>query len=123
MNVELRAVTKIVDMVSECPHLEPVIDSNDKTLLTDGHIDVHSSKVHSKETFEGRVVVQVKGRKPKETKELPRTFSISKTDLAGYLKNNGVLYFIVFINPKTAKRYPAYVLLNRLFTIEGVGGW
>ena len=64
MNVELRAVTKIVDMISECSHLEPVIDSNDKTLLTDGHIDVHSSEVHSKETFEGRVVVQVKGRKP-----------------------------------------------------------
>lgn len=114
MNIELQAVTKIVQMVSKCPHLEPVIDSNDKTLLTDGHIDVHSSsESHSKTNFDGRVNVQVKGRKfPKGTKTLPRTFSITKIDLAGYLKNQGVLYFVVFVDPKTGKRKPAYVLLN-----------
>ncbi len=99
-------------MISACSRLEPVIDSNDKTLLTDGHIDVHSSEVHSKETFEGRVVVQVKGRKPTGARELPHTFPISKTDLAGYLKNNGVLFFVVFVNPKTNTRHPAYALLN-----------
>jgi hypothetical protein len=112
MNVELQAVYKIGQMVSKCPHLEPVIDSNDKTLLTDGHIDVHSSKSHSKATFEGRVNVQVKGRRLTGSLKLPRTFAITKTDLAGYLKNQGVLYFIVFVNPKTDKATPAYVLLN-----------
>lgn len=127
MNIELQAVTKIVQMVSKCPHLEPVIDSNDKTLLTDGHIDVHSSsESHSKTTFDGRVNVQVKGRRfSKGTKTLPRTFSIAKTDLAGYLKSQGVLYFIVFINPKTGKPKPAYVLLNPFKIqqlIEQMGG-
>lgn len=114
MNIELQAVTKIIRMVSKCPHLEPFIDSNDKTLLTDGHIDVHSSaESHSKTNFDGRVNVQVKGRKlPKGTKTLPGTFSISKTDLSGYLKNQGVLYFVVFVDPKTGKRKPAYALLN-----------
>lgn len=112
MNVELQAVYKIGQMVSKCPHLEPVIDSNDKTLFTDGHIDVHSSDSHSKTTFEGRVHVQVKGRKLTGSMKLPRTFAITKTDLTGYLKNQGVPYFIVFVNPKTDKAIPAYVLLN-----------
>ncbi|WP_354226123.1 hypothetical protein [Arthrobacter bambusae] len=112
MNIELQAVTKIVHMVSKCPHLEPIIGSNDKTLLTDGHIDVHSSESHSKATFDGRVHVQVKGRKLSGNMKLPRTFPITRTDLAGYLKNQGVLYFVVYINPKTGKALPAYALLN-----------
>lgn len=125
MNVELQAVTKIVHMVSKCPHLEPVIDSNDKTLLTDGHIDVHSSEQHSKSTFEGRVNVQVKGRKLTGSRKLPRTFAISKTDLTGYLKNQGVLYFVVFVNPKTGTSIPAYALLNPFkiqHLIKAMGG-
>jgi hypothetical protein len=112
MNVELQAVTKIVSMVAKCPHLEPVIDSNDKTLLTDGHIDVHSSDSHSKATFEGRVNVQVKGRKLSGHMKPPRTFAITKTDLLGYLKNQGVLYFVVFVNPKTHESLPTYSLLS-----------
>lgn len=112
MNIELQAVYKIGQMVSKCPHLEPVIDSNDKTLLTDGHIDVHSSKEHSKSNFQGRVTVQVKGRKQTGSTKPPRTFQISKTDLTGYLKNQGVLYFVVFIDPKTDKVMPTYALLN-----------
>jgi hypothetical protein len=112
MNVELQAVTKIVSMVSKCPHLEPVIDSNDKTLLTDGHIDVHTSDSHTKVNFEGRVNVQVKGRQLSGRMKIPRTFAITKTDLLGYLKNQGVLYFVVFVNPKTHESLPAYALLS-----------
>lgn|GEM_PF-1030117 len=112
MNVELQAVYQIGDLVSKCPHLEPVIGSNDKTLLTDGHIDVHSSEVHSKATFDGRVNVQVKGRKITGSTKHPRTFQISRTDLIGYLKNHGVLYFVVFVNPRTQKKIPTYALLS-----------
>lgn len=111
MDVEQLAVTKIVQIVSRCLHLKPFIDSNDKTLLTDGHIDVHSSGSHSKTTFEGRVDVQVKGRALKG-KTIPRTFRLSKTDLTGYSKNQSVLYFIVYIDPKTFKESPVYILLS-----------
>lgn len=112
MDVEKLAVTKIVQMVSICPHLEPFIESNDKTLLTDGHIDVHLSESHSKKSFDGRVEVQVKGRMLTENKKLPPTYPLTKTDLIGHLKNDGVLYFVVFINPKTGKARPTYALLN-----------
>ncbi|WP_179012511.1 hypothetical protein [Paenarthrobacter ureafaciens] len=113
MNVEQLAVTQIVQMVSICSHLESYIDSNDKTLLTDGHIDVHSSEEqHSKKNFDGRVTVQVKGRTLADGSKPPRMFSISRTDLNGYLKTQGVLYFVVFVNPKTGKSVPTYALLN-----------
>lgn len=112
MNVEKLAVTKIVQMVSMCPHLEPFLDDNDKTLLTDGHIDVHLAKSHSKKNFHGRVVVQVKGRTLTGSPKRPLTYSITKTDLAGYLKTDGVLFFVVFINPRTGNTTPKYVLLN-----------
>ncbi len=112
MNVELQAVTKIVQMVSKCPHLEPVIDSNDKTPLTDGHIDVYSSKKHSKENYDGRVIVQVKGRMLSGKKSIPRTFPITKTDLVGYQKGPGVLYFVVYVDPSADKLIPAYILLS-----------
>ncbi|WP_146617488.1 hypothetical protein [Arthrobacter globiformis] len=112
MDVEMLAVYEIGHRVSKCPHLKAFIDSNDKTLLTDGHIDVHSSESHSKETFEGRVNVQVKGRTATVSTKPPRTFAITKTDLTGYLKNHSVLYFIVFVNPRTGKAIPSYVLLN-----------
>ncbi|MDJ0318354.1 hypothetical protein [Arthrobacter antibioticus] len=125
MNVELQAVYKIGQMVSKCPHLEPVIDSNDKTLLTDGHIDVHSSQPHSKANYQGRVSVQVKGRSLTGAKKPPRTIRITKTDLAGYLKNHGVLYFVVFLDPKTGGRMPTYALLNPFkiqYLIKKMGG-
>lgn len=112
MNVELQAVTKIVQMVSKCPHLEPVIDSNDKTPLTDGHIDVYSAKKHSKDNYNGRVVVQVKGRMLSGKKSIPQTFPITKTDLVGYQKGSGVLYFVVYVDPVEDRLIPNYVLLS-----------
>lgn len=111
MDVEQLAVTKIVQLVSRCLHLKPFIDTNDKTLLTDGHIDVHSSASHSKKTYEGRVDVQVKGRALKGG-TIPRTFRLSKTDITGYSKNQSVLYFIVYINPETFDESPVYILLS-----------
>ncbi|MHA7239117.1 hypothetical protein [Arthrobacter sp. TMS1-12-1] len=114
MNIELQAVTQIIDMVSSCPHLEPYLDWGDRTPFTDGHIDIHSSlETHANSNFVGRVGVQVKGRKFEGAlKYLPRSFSIKKVDLEGYLKTHGVLYFVVHINPKTGKRHPTYILLN-----------
>lgn len=97
-------------MISSCPHLEPYFAANDKTPLTDGHIDIHSSQSrHTKENLIGRVPVQIKGRSgPKKL----RSFPISRTDLNGYLHESGVLYFVVTIEKKTGQRTAYYALLN-----------
>jgi len=113
MNVEQLAVFKIGDMVARCALLEPHIDYDDKIPLTDGHIDLYSSeKTHSNATLKGRVNVQVKGRKLKPGEKTPKKFSIPRVDLEGYLSMRGILFFAVFINPKSEVRKPFYCLLN-----------
>lgn len=38
MNIEKVAVNEINQLLESCDHLEPLIDANDRTPLTDGHI-------------------------------------------------------------------------------------
>lgn len=117
MNVELLAVNKISDLIASCPHLEPYIDLNDRTPLTDGHIHIHSStERHTNENFVGRVDVQVKGR---TTSKTPTNFRIKRKDLEGYLNLSGVLYFVVSINKASRKRTALYALLNP-FKLNGI---
>lgn len=109
-SVERLAVNKVSDTISHCPHLEHYFDVNDKTPLTDGHIDIHSSvEMHTKENFRGRVPVQIKGRRV--DKKL-NAFPISRIELKGYLRDSGVLYLVVSIDKKTGHRRVTYALLN-----------
>lgn len=116
MNTELLAVTKIIDVISGCPRLAPRIDSNDKTPLTDGVIDIYSSPSQATKDFVGRVPVQVKGRKTKKDqkkkKRSSERYSISRVDLNGHVRDSGVLYLVVLIDSETRKRKPYYALLN-----------
>jgi hypothetical protein len=112
MDIEQLATTRITQMVARCPHLKSFITDNDKTPLIDGQIFVYSSEVQSNANYDGRVDVQVKGHKLKGDMKVPRKFPIKKTELAGHLKSNGVLYLIVYINPKTGEEIPHYILLR-----------
>lgn len=112
MNVEKAAVNKLESLLLECTHLDPYIDTNDRTPFTDGHIEIYSSESREKRNFIGKVSVQVKGRTiPKSGKWGP-SISISRVDLDGYLKDGGVLYFVVFIDPRTRTRKPFYTNLS-----------
>lgn len=123
MNVENLAVNKISDLISKCPHLEAYLDQNDRTPLTDGHIDIHwSDKTHTIANFRGRVTVQVKGRTFPPKSKPPTNFSVSRSDLEAYVKDSGVLYFVVFIEKKTGKRKCFYALLNPFKTMSIIAG-
>lgn len=113
MDVELLAVNQISDMIARSSKLRPLIDHNDKTPFTDGHIDIYARPgSQAKEDFLGRVPVQVKGRTglPKEGRK--PAFSVSRSDLRGHLQNRGVLYFVVYIDPDSGKRDPYYATLS-----------
>lgn len=112
MDIEKLATTRITQMVAKCSHLKSFIADNDKTPLIDGQIFVYSSEVQSNANYEGRVDVQVKGQKLKGDMKVPRRFPIKKTELAGHLKSNGVLYLVVYVNPKNGDEIAHYILLN-----------
>lgn len=119
MDVETLAVTEIAGLVARCPHLKPVISTNDKTAFTDGHIEVYQGLGQTKAQWRGRVPVQVKGRTARLGKgKLPKHL-ISRDDLRAYQRESGVLFFYVAVDRKTGKTTPFYRLLSP-FAIESI---
>lgn len=103
MNIEVKAVNAVSDLIAENDYLEPQIALNDKTPIWDGDIFAYSSKSHDKESIRGKAPVQVKGKTvKKELKKLKTlSFPINKSDLVHYKKDGGVLFFVVAIHEKT----------------------
>lgn len=117
MDVEALAVAKIQNMIARCPHLKAIISSNDKTPFTDGHIDLYDGLGQKKTDFLGRVPVQVKGRTRSGRLPDQLTFSIDRTDLLGFQKESGVLYFYMPVDRQGTRCTPYFAILSP-FVIE-----
>ncbi|GEM_PF-464100 len=79
----------------------PHIPTDDKGVRIDGYLDVYSGEAMTKETFKGKIPVQVKGTlsRLKNTRRPSREVSV--TDLRRYLDSfEGVLYFVVYMDKK-----------------------
>lgn len=120
MNIEELAVHKVEGMLHVCQKTRSYIDKNDRTPFTDGHIDVYSSNSHIKENHLGRVAIQVKGRATEKKREFPTytTYQVSCADLRGFLKTNGVLFFLVLIDKNDLGRKKVYYSLLNPFKIN-----
>ncbi len=119
VDVEALAVAEIIALVARCPHLQPVISTNDKTVFTDGHIEVYQGLGQTKAVWRGRVPVQVKGLTGRLGKGKMPKHPISRDDLRAYQNNSGVLFFHVIVDGKTGKATPFYRLLSP-FAIESI---
>lgn len=105
------AVTRIQEMFAWCPHLIPLVDSNDKTPFTDGHIDVYRSTSRTNEDWIGRVPVQIKGRK-QQKQSRAKSFKIERAELQAFQREGGVLLFVVDIDQKSGNRTAYYAALS-----------
>lgn len=110
MSVETEAVAEITKIINRCQHLEGVFDTYDRVPLTDGHIDIYSSKDKSTRTLRGRVPVQIKGRTSK--RKPPPSFSLKRESLEAHQKIGGVLLLCVDINLKSNTNTPQYAVLT-----------
>lgn len=112
-NVEQSAVNAILNALEPCPHLEPEIKTNDREILTDGHIAVYNpdADTRSTQSFDGKVKVQVKGRRVTNFNEA-YSFAVKLKDLRGLVKEGGVLYFVVAINKLTGNKKIYYNILS-----------
>lgn len=95
--IEEIAVATIRNEILRNDFLSDEIPVNDKTPSWDGEIWVYNNKEQKKEHLIGRVPVQVKGRKVSEFSKDETKYSIKKVDLENYLKNGGILYFVIEI--------------------------
>lgn len=103
LNVEGLAVNAVTNVLAVCPRLNDQITVNDKTPITDGHIDVYKDQTHSNVNLVGRVPVQVKGRTtPKKVKKSATSisFAIDRATLEFFRADGGGLYFYVPISPE-----------------------
>ncbi|WP_282023332.1 DUF4365 domain-containing protein [Priestia flexa] len=109
--IEHLACLEINNLILQPPfHLISNIQWNDKGLSFDGDIELYSSDIR-KTDFIGRVPVQIKGTTThkKQHKKSKIKHSVNKKDLEVYYKDgNGVLYFVVTINPNTHDRQAYY---------------
>jgi hypothetical protein len=102
VNVEKLAVNVVSTAITRCRRLTDYIDSNDKTPVTDGHIDFYTGDAKSKAEIGGRVFVQVKGRttsNPTKATKREIKFAIGHADLAFFRDNGGGIYFYVSMRP------------------------
>lgn len=100
IQIEQMAINAINDTITDkCPLLVADVLSNDKTPLLDGNILIYKSEDIKNENLIGNVPVQVKGkRKPITSHDISHTIQVNA--LQYYLRNGGVLYFVVAIDPK-----------------------
>jgi hypothetical protein len=110
MSVEALAVAEVTRIVSRCERLEPVLATQDRVPLTDGHIDVWSTGSKANRDWDGRVNVQVKGRSKK--KRSAPNFRLNREVLEAHLKNQGVLLLCVDVDQKKGKGVPLYAILT-----------
>jgi hypothetical protein len=110
-NIEHLAVNAVSDLIAKCSFLEANIASNDKTPITDGHVDFYADSKHSKSTILGRVSIQVKGRTTDSTKQNP-SFSIDHETLKFFRNNGGGVYFLVQVRKDFETRVVFFVNLN-----------
>ena len=104
-DIEEIAIIKIKEQVlrnNDC--LRAFINENDKTPLWDGSIYVYSDADKTNEQYEGKIDVQIKGRKVEQYKE-NNTYSIKITTLKGFQKEvKGTLLFCVVVNDVRLKK-------------------
>lgn len=110
-NIELLAVNAVSDLIAKCSFLEANIASNDKTPITDGHVDVYGDPKHRNATLLGRVSVQVKGRSTNSKTQTP-SFSIDRDTLKFFRNNGGGVYFYVKVRTNLKSRVVFFVNLN-----------
>lgn len=97
--IEKIAVGAVNALINQVSIADPCIATDDKQILLDGTIDLYKTSDQKKETFKGRIDVQVKGtsqtlkRGPKGEVKKP----VSVTDLKRYRDSfHGVLFFYVY---------------------------
>lgn len=107
-NIESAAISEVKDSILCCDILSPYISENDKEPSWDGFIYIYKDKGRKKENIQGRVAVQVKGELNSNFTGSEISYPADIADLNNYLKDNGVIYFVVYIskqNPRQRKVY------------------
>lgn len=93
-NIEEKAINEVKRFFEDSSIIHTYITENDKEPFWDGHLYLYPSGIKTKENFQGRVPVQVKGKVLKKAKTNNFSYPIDIADLKAYL-HEGVIFIVV----------------------------
>ncbi|WP_343010221.1 hypothetical protein [Holdemanella biformis] len=95
--IETLAVNAVKDSIITTDFLEQYIAENDKEPSWDGFVYIYGNKKKTKDTLEGRMAVQIKGKECDNHSKKEISYSMPKSDLVNYLNDGGCILFVVYI--------------------------
>lgn len=104
--IEELAIHYLEGEIFENPYLAQYINKNDKAPSWDGEILLYEKADHnnSKNLIEAKIPVQVKGKEVKDFSKQKVMFPVEVSDLKNYLKDGGVIYFVVYLSENKQNR-------------------
>lgn len=120
--IEDRAISALENALLDCSRLHPYIKKDDKYPIWDGEVCLYKDSRINNEDLLGRVSIQIKGKKTSTIARSKFTYSAKVSDLRNYLKDGGVIYFVVGIdgNNKTKIFYETLTCVKLLIYLENV---
>lgn len=100
--IEAKAVNAIEDYFATSKLVATYLSANDKEPLWDGHLYLYKDKSHTNENLLARIPTQIKG-KESETLESQTTYNIKVACLRNYLRDGGILFFVVKMLPDASR--------------------
>ena len=96
--IEMTSINRLKDALIRTEVIEPDINENDKTPSWDGELRVYQTREKfSADTLTGRVPVQVKGTWVDRFQKNHATFQVETSHLKNYLRDGGVMFFLIQI--------------------------
>lgn len=123
--IEEFAVNAVRNALLRTTHLAPYINQADKEPFWDGSIAIYKKESQTKDDYMGRVSTQVKGKEVAGIQKEEIKYSVKAVDLRGYLKDGGVIYFVVHLTKNGDEKRIYYNALtpvrlkNILSTLRG----
>lgn len=97
IQIEMRAIMFLEDILTRSQYIIPDIPKNDKTPSWDGNIFIYNQPGTKKKDLIGKIDVQVKGHYNKESFKNKITYPVEVSDLRNYLNDSGVIYFVIYM--------------------------
>lgn len=94
--IEKLAINRVTDLFLACEKIQPWLPQGDKEPLWDGFLYLYTSSEWANRDMKGRIACQVKG-KDVDTEPDEVSYSIEVCDLQNYLRDGGVLFFLVHV--------------------------
>ena len=97
--IELTARGKLEIVLSRLGYVTPEISTNDKSPSWDGCIRLYNNKESTSKTELAKLIpIQLKGHYQTPPYNDSVSFNAEVSDLNNYLQNNGVMFFVIYID-------------------------